>query len=140
MDTKKSIEFVNSLRRPTFRYHSGITDCDDAKDIRRYNGNIDEVIYKLDRGAKSEKMLEALKERYGCHYYKHPIDSHLSQMSPIGELMVKLEAEFFGSSPTTVVVDVEKINDIMTKMRDLGIAKNDIINMLIELRDKEEKV
>ena len=34
----------------------------------------------------------------------------------------------------------QRINNIMTKMRDLGIAKNDIINMLIELRDEEEKV
>lgn len=137
MDTKKSIEFVNSLRRNTFRYHSSIQDCDNADDIKEFNGKINEISYMLDRGDKYERLCNTLRERYGCYYYKHPIDEHVSKMSPIHELLDNLEIEFFGSKSLS---RYQRINNIMTKMRYLGIAKNDIINMLIELRDEEEKV
>ena len=131
MDTKKSIEFVNSLRRNTFRYHSSVQDCDSADDIREFNGKINEVSYMLDRGEKYERLCNTLVERYGCvHLHKLPAEK-------LRDIILRLEIEFFGSRHET---RKEKINDIMNKMRDLGIAKNDIINMLIELRDEEEKV
>lgn len=118
MDTKDIIRFVNSLRRNTFRYHSGITDCDDAKDIREYNGNLNEVSYKLDRGEKFEKMWNGLGERNGTNYLKRRYYASGVCMPDtcIRELMIKLEAEFLGSSPATIVVEIEKINEIISEV------------------------
>lgn len=111
MDTKGAVDWLNA-----------------NKYLSRYK----EVIELLERGEKFENMWNRLREDYGGHYYKHPIDEHVTQMSPIYEILDRLFTEFFGSRPET---RKEKINAIMTKMRDLGVAKNDIITLLIELRD-----
>lgn len=78
---------------------------------------LEEVINLLKRGEKFEKIHEAILKRYGYASVRKLVDMGGEEVYTMREIMIKLEAEFFGSSPTDDTKDL--IKDITKKVREL---------------------
>jgi len=114
---------------------------------RAFHRIITELDNNLPDGITKDNLFDAiddikasliLGEKLGKMYYILRDKIYTPGGTGISANIDKLETEFLGTSK--LKTRKEKINDIMTKMRDLGVAKNDIITMLIDLRDEEEDV
>ena len=97
MDTKDTLERIKRLLNE--RLKDGITKDCVFEDIKYINS-------KLERGEKFEKM-----------YYRARSAVYSDrQLLWLEVILTKLEAEFLGSSPTTVVVDTERIYGIINEV------------------------
>ncbi len=91
------------------------------------------------RGETYKKICEVLVERYGYAYVHKLIDKTVEEVSQVREIMAKLRGEFFGSEPKSKRQKLNEILDRLTTYNGLG-KMQEIINMLIELRDEEESI
>ena len=132
MDTQEAIKFVASFRSNKtglVGYQLSLTQ------VRARNDKLNEVTYILAQGELFRKMWEDFKSTYG---YRTTYDaSGENQLSKLINIMDTAEVAFLGSRPRSIR---ERINGMIENLNSMGVAidTKELVNLLIELRDKEE--
>lgn len=139
--TREAIRFITSLRTS----RTGIVGYQlSAKQVNIRNTMLNKIAFMVDRLEKYEKMWEEVKKYYGSGYFYYT-ENNKDCVTFVHRMMTGMERKYFKPKSKN---KEEKINDIMTAVRDSyayldrpnNSERDKIIGMLVKLRDEGENI